>query len=298
MRSALLFVTAASWMTAAPRVDNVLLKMVPPGTTSLVGARMDVLKTTDFYRKMVAAQKLPQIDKFAEESGFDPRRDVRELVYAEAPEGSVLLARGNFRVNNELLKNGKTTRHGRYQIVGQGTSGVCILDPTLAAAGEIPAIEAALDEWTSGQHTAAQPLLAHLKTVDERSQLWGFSQGAAGFLANNIPNTNSGIDFSKIFRGLDDTWFQADFSMGLRAEVHGTTATEKDALNLKDAVKGLVGLGRLYTPDQQPELIKLWDGILVEQINRSIVIRADIAQDLIERLIQMLSSVARPSTRI
>ena len=298
MRSALLFVTAASLMTAAPRVDNVLLKMVPPGTTSLVGARMDVLKTTDFYRKMVAARKLPQIDKFAEESGFDPRRDVRELVYAEAPEGSVLLARGNFRVNEALLKNGKTTRHGRYQIVGQGTSGVCILDPTLAAAGEIPAIEAALDEWTSGQHTAAQSLMAHLKTVDERSQLWGFSQGAAGFLANNIPNTNSGIDFSKIFRGLDDTWFQADFSMGLRAEVHGTTATEKDALNLKDAVKGLVGLGRLYTPDQQPELIKLWDGILVEQVNRSIVIRADIAQDLIERLIQMLSSTPRPSTRI
>ncbi len=279
-------------------MDNVLEKMVPPGTTSLVGARMDLLKTTAFYRQMVAAQKLPQIDKFAQESGFDPRRDVRELLYAEALEGSVLLARGNFHVNEAMLKSGIVIRHGKYKIISQGTNGLCILDPSLAVAGEIHAIKAALDEWTSGKHTAAQPLLAHLKAVEESSQLWGYSQGAAGFLANNIPKTNTGIDFSQILRGLDDTWFQADFAAGLRTEIHGTTATEKDAMNLRDTVKGLVGLGRLYTPDKQPELVRLWDGILVEQVNRSITLHADIAQDLIERLIQMLGTAGRPATRI
>lgn len=296
MRSLILSLCLTAAAFATPRVDNVLDKMVPPGSTSLVGARMDLLKRTLFYRQMVAAQKLPQIDQFAEETGFDPRRDVRELLYVQAPEGSVILARGSFHVNDAVLKGAKHTRHGVYDIVGQGNNGLCILDATLAIAGEIPAVTAALDEWTTGKHTAAQPLLARLRTVEENAHLWGFSEGAAGFLANNIPNLSTGIDFSKIFRGLDDTWFQADFSAGLRADIHGTTATEKDAQNLKDAFKGIIGLGRLYTPQNQPELVRLWDGILVEQATRALTIHADIAQDLIQKLIQMLSYTARPQT--
>lgn len=76
--------------------------------------------------------------------------------------------------------------------------------------------------------------------------------------------------------------------MGLRAEIHGTTATEKDAANLRDAVRGMVGLGRLQVPENQPELLHIWDGIIAEQQGRSIIIRADIAQELLDKLIQML----------
>ena len=67
---------------AQPRTDNVLVKMVPPGSTSLVGARMDQIKATEFYRKLLEQQKLPQMEQFAEETGFDPRRDVREMLFA------------------------------------------------------------------------------------------------------------------------------------------------------------------------------------------------------------------------
>jgi len=47
MRSVALVLLFAFGAAAEPRIDNVLVKMVPPGTTSLVGALMDVLKTTD-----------------------------------------------------------------------------------------------------------------------------------------------------------------------------------------------------------------------------------------------------------
>jgi hypothetical protein len=284
--------------SAEPKIDNVLVKMVPPGATSLVGARMDALKNTDFYKRMLAAQKLPQLERFFVESGFDPRRDVKEILFAEVPQGSVLLARGTFRINEPILKDSKKVRHGEYTIVAVEASGFCILDSSLAVAGEIPAIEAALDEWKSGTHTAAQPLIARVRSASESTQLWGVSTGAAGFLADNLPITSGGIDFSKIFRGLEDTWLVADFSAGLRADIHGTAAREADAGSLRDAVKGLVGLGRLSVPEKQPELLKLWDGITVEQQGRSIVVRADIPQDLIDRLVQMLSLASQRGGRV
>ena len=279
-----------STVFAQPPVDNVLERMVPPGATSLVGARMDRIKQTDFYSKLVAAQTLPQVDQFARDTGFYPRRDVRELLFVETPRGSVMLARGTFHLNSGLLRGGAKIRHGEYDIWGRGGGGFCILDSTLAVAGDVPAIEAALDEWKSGGHTGAQPLLARAAAVNPQAQFWGVSTGFAGFLADHPPGASAGLDFSRIFRSLEETSFQADLSGGLRAEVHGTTATEKDAVNLRDAVRGMVGLGRLQVPVNQPELLRVWDGITADQQGRSIVIRADIAQDLFGKLIQMLSS--------
>jgi hypothetical protein len=285
-----------SAISAQPRIDNVLERMVPPGSTSLVGSHMDLIKQTEIYKKMVATRSLAQVDQFAIETGFDPRRDVRELLYATTPQGSVMLARGTFHLNSTTLKNMKKTRHGQYDIWGQGANGFCILDSTLAAAGELPALEAALDEWTSGSHMAAQPLLSRVAGVNPQSQLWGISTGAGNFLADHPPAANSGLDFSKIFRGLQEYWFQADISTGMRSEVHGTAATEKDAVNLRDTVRGIVGLGRLNVPENQSDLLKVWDGITVDQQGRSISLHADISQDLIDRMLQMLNAVP-PSQR-
>ncbi len=273
-----------------PAVDNVLERMVPPGSTSLVGARMDRIKGTAFYHKLLEAQTLPQVDEFARDTGFDPRRDVRELLFVETPQGSVMLARGTFHLNSAGFKGMQKTRHGEYEILGTGAGGFCILDSTLAVAGDVPAIEAALDEWKSGTHTAAKPLLERAAGMSPDAQFWGVSTGFAGFLADHPPGVGSGLDFSKIFRGLEDTSFQADVATGLRAEVRGITANEKDAINLRDAVRGMVGLGRLQVPENQSELLRVWDGISAEQQGRSIAIRADIPQDLFDRLIRMLSS--------
>jgi hypothetical protein len=289
MRACLTLFVFAAALSAQPRVDNVLERMVPPDATGLVGAHMDLIKQTEIYKKMVAAQSLAQVDEFALETGFDPRRDVRELLFVTTSRGAVMLARGTFHLHSATLKNARKTRHGQYDIQGQGGSGFCILDSTLAAAGEIPAIEAALDEWTSGAHTAAQPLLAHVAAVNPQYELWGISTGAGNFLAEHPPAAGSGLDFSKIFRSLQDYWFEADFSAGMRSEVHGTSRTEKDAVNLRDAVRGLVGLGRLNVPENQPELLKVWDGITVDQQGRSIALHADVTQELIDRMVQLLS---------
>ena len=282
----------AHTVLAQPRVDNVLERMVPPGATSLVGAHMDLIKQTQIYKTMLASKNLGQVDSFAAETGFDPRTDVRELLFASTPKGSVMLARGTFHLHGERMKTAKKTRHGDYEIIGERTGGFCVLDATLAVAGDVPAIEAALDEWKSGSHTGAQALMARLGGVNPQSQIWGVSTGAGNFRAEHPPGLNTGLDFSKIFRGLQDTWFQADFSTGLRAEVHGVTATEKDAMNLRDAVRGMVGLGRLNVPENEPDLLRVWDGITVDQVGRSVSLKLDIAQELIDRMIAMLSGAS------
>jgi hypothetical protein len=281
---------AAGTLFAQPRIDNVLIRMVPPGATSLVGARMNEIRTSAFYSELIQQNKLPQVDEFARETGFDPRRDVRELLFATTKSGGVLLARGNFQVKD--FKGSKPLRHGVYTVWATNGAGVCILDKTLAAAGDVASVNAALDEWTSGAHAAAQPLLARAKQLDPAWPFWGVSSGFAGFLADNMPRAASGIDFSKIFRGLEDTWFGATFTSGFKGAVHGITATDQDAINLRDTAKGLIGFGRLNVPENQPDMLKIWDGISVEQEGRAISIRADIPQSPVDQLVRILGSVS------
>ncbi len=275
---------------AQPRVDKVLAEMTPPGSTTLVGIHVDEVSQTDFYKRLMAGQAFGALDDFAAASGFDPRRDVREILYATTRGGGVLIARGIFRANLPPPSAAVKLRHGDYDIWRRGANGFCILDATLAVAGNIPAVEAALDEWKSGSHSAGQALLARAGMVNPQSQVWGVSTGAAGFLADNLPRNSSGLDFSRIFEGLEDTWFEADLSEGLRAKAHGTARSEQDAANLRDAVRGMVGLGRLQVPENQPELLRAWDGITAEQQGRSIGIRVDIGKDLAARLIEMFNA--------
>ncbi len=287
----LLALATASAVSAAPRIDNVLIRMVPPGATSLVGAHMDQLLAADLYQKLTAQQKLPQLDAFVRETGFDPRHDVREVLLATIPQGSVLLARGRFNVKQSPATDMKSVRHGQYTIHTLDNYGYCLLDSTLAAAGEIPAVTAALDEWTRGAHQGAQsPLLKSVATINDQTPLWGVSTGFAQFLANNLPRTGNGIDFSAIFKGIENTWFTTSVASGFQAAIHCTAATEKDAVVLRDTAKGLIGFGRLNVPENKPDLLRFWDGITVEQAGQSFTLNADIAGDLIDEMVQLLSA--------
>jgi hypothetical protein len=288
----------AATLSAQPHIDNVLVQMVPPGTNSLIGAHMDQIKRTEIYRKAIASRVLVQVDEFANETGFDPRRDVRELLLASNPHSSVMLARGTFHLNPASLKGVKQLRHGQYVIYTHGGAGFCVLDSTLAAAGELKSLEAALDEWTSGTHKAAEPLLAMAAGISPQSQFWGVSKAAGQFIADHPPSVGApgGVDVTKVFRGLQDTWFDADFSSGAGATLHGNTATEKDAMNLRDAFRGVIGLGRLNVPDNEPELLRVFDGITVDQQGRAITIHASVAQDLVDKMVEMLT--AQPARRL
>src|SRR5262249_50226602 len=158
------------------------------------------------------------------ESGFDPRRDVREFLYVSTPAGSVVLARGVFPVQT-APRGAKSLRHGDYTIWASerdaGRSGFCVLDQTLAAAGEGRAIEAALDQWKA-RTVAIEPLISRAAPVKATSQLWGVTTGSADLFTGELPKGVSAFDLSSVLRGLSEMWFEADLNSGLHLEVHGT----------------------------------------------------------------------------
>ena len=294
MRTFALALTCLALASAAPRVDNVLMKMVPPGATALAGVHLDQLRQTEMYRRL-PLQILAEMDRFPQvANGFDPRRDVREILFASTPKGGILLARGTFPAKRTQWGDMDPKRHGQYTVWARGHSAFCILDATLAVAGEPASVEAALDEWTSGAHTAAAPLLARAGLVGPQSQAWGISADLAASLAGRVlaGAGNGGFVFANSLAGLGECWFEANLSTGIHLEIHGVTGKEAEAVTLRDAFRGMVGLGRLNVPDDKPELLRVWDGIAVEQTGRAVVLRADIPQSLADKLLDSVGQAA------
>jgi hypothetical protein len=281
---------------AAERVDNVLAKLVPSDSTSLFGARMEQLKSAPLYTKLVGQQKLPQLDSFSSETGFDPRRDVRDLLLASngRPNTTVLLARGTFHVAD--VKTFHKTRYRGYvlSLTPKDDVGYCIMDSTLAIAGPAASMKSALDHYLSPSRDQPSALLDEARAVPQQFQVWSVSIGGADFLANSLPHEGNAANFGKIFRSLENTHFQADLSHGLNAFAQGDCRTDADAKSLSDAARGLIGFGRLSVPDNQPELLRLWDGLHVEQNQRVITITAKIPQDLIDKLVQFFQTSGPP----
>ncbi|MGI8991793.1 MAG: hypothetical protein ACR2I2_19710 [Bryobacteraceae bacterium] len=282
------------------RIDPVLAQLVPADAVSLFGARMDQIKSTPLYRKLIAQKKLPQLDRFASETGFDPRRDVRDLLVASNGKDTVALARGTFHLGN--VQGVHKSDYKGYAVYSHDDNGYALLDAGTAVAGTLPGLHAALDQYKSGNRTArdnnSSALLARAQSIPGQYQVWAVSVGGADFIARNMPQSGNGANFSKIFRSLENTMFEADLRNGLDAMAQGNCRTEKDAKDLGDAARGLVGFGRLSVPENQPELLKLWDGIHVDQQQKNIAITAKIAQDLLDKLVQMFNAgESRPRPR-
>ncbi len=290
---------------SAERIDNVLKQLIPRDSVSLFGAQMDQLKSTLLYQKLVAQQKLTQLDEFAAETNFDPRRDVRELLIASnlSKKSGVLLARGTFRVTPDSLAKMKDMRRSDYKGYVLWTNpaqeaGFCILDSTLAIAGPTASMHAALDRYRDRATAEPSSLLQKAMAIPLRNQVWLVSEGGADFLGNNMPETGPAANFARIFRNLESAQFNADLNHGFNAFVQGSCKTEADAKSLADAARGLVGFGRLSVPEGQPQLLRVWDAIQVSQQGRDLSVSADIPSDLVEKLLQLFDSgPGRPNVR-
>jgi len=272
--------------TGRTGVDRTLAALVPPDATMLSGIRMEAVRSTPLYRKMIASKALPQLDDFARQTGFDPRRDVRELLIASNGADVLVAARGTFNLRS--VEGATQSAYKGYTLYARENGAVGLIDDTTAVAGPLTAVHAALDRYKAGDRSGPAELLARARQIPNENQIWSVSNGFESLITRNIPQEGNAANVGRILRSLENTTFAADLRTGVNGFINGTCRTDQDAKNLGDAARGLVGLGRLSVPENQPEMLRLWDGIKVDQQQRTVKITLAIPQDLVDKLVDLL----------
>lgn len=255
-------------LTAFAQVDQGLLNLVPSGTRVLAGIRVDQGKVSPFgqYLLQRAAQQDDHFQKLLDETGFDPRRDLHEILFASTGEHGqsglrshgVILARGVFdpqRIESTAVAKGGHVEHYRGVDIISGKAGenggVAFLDETLAVMGDRATIRSLIQN-----KNAPAPLDPQLQQRMEIA-----STGNEAWFASVVPGTEipprakfgpAGQNINgAVLQGITQTSGAVHSAAnGLNLNFDAVTRSDKDAQSLSDVIRFFAGMVQMQAQDQ------------------------------------------------
>lgn len=271
-----------------------LAALLPHDTVALAVFHVDALKTGPLYQKWIAPRMLARWSELARQSGFDPQKDLVEAVVASDGKQALVLARGRFapdKIGRELERSGaRKSLYRKYALYGDEEAVVVFVDRETAVAGPPALIRALLDRPRSGGMPAR--LREKTKSVPAGSQIWAVSLAASPFGTAALP-FNSAPVLERLFHSVESVWAGADLRSGLNMTVEWTCRTKDEGKLLHDALRGLIGMGRLSTPDSDRELLRFYDSIRVSQRESVVRMETELAPDLLDQFLRRMEGRTR-----
>lgn len=246
--------------SAAFGADAALLKLIMPEARMVAG--MDVERARDSYfgRKLLEQMdtvKDADFTKFVAMTGFDPRRDLREVLIA-APDANtskgqaLILVRGAFdtgRINGFMKVAGiapaETLGGIDFYVKSDGKAemGFAVVDSSLAVAGNKDAVRAALQRRSGAGSALAAATYAKVQTLSKTNDIWAVTSIPVAELSGALPGGNAGpagMMGGDAFKGIEHAAMGIRFGtefMELTAET--VSRTDKDATSIADVVRFL-----------------------------------------------------------
>ena len=296
---AVLLLTGAS----ALAVDSQLLNLVMPDAQVMAGINVVNAEISPFGQYILAkvtATDQTGLQEFIQHAGFDPTKDVSEVLAASAgnmqtPSG-LLLVKGNFDLSTLLASLQKETgvtvgAYGPATLVTGGTDtktphAVAFLNGTIAIAGDVASVKAAVDRSAGPNSLASPALAAQVQTLSTTYDAWsvsiaslsalipGGAAAAAGasqplMLVKNIVSANSGVKFGA----------------NVQFAAQAVADTAANATSLADIVKMLAGLAAMSTAGQNNEgaaIAALLQSVQVTTDNTAVNIAATVPETQLE----------------
>ncbi len=232
--------------------DAGLLSLAMPNARAMTGVNVEQARLSLFGQYLMAeiAAREAGLQALIDATGFDPRRDLREILVASPAEAGsksgVILARGTFdeaRIVEAARSIGQTAEtYKGVEILGDPAKGsLAFLDATLAIAGEGADVRAAIDRRSAaigiGADLAAQ--VNQLSTTEDAwfvtlvplAQLQEF-----GATLNNVQQLSGGVKFGA--------------NVVLTAQA--VSQTDKDAGALAETLKMLANIAQMSAPKGLP----------------------------------------------
>jgi len=252
-RKSIVLLIASAYLAAA--ADPLLLNRVSPQTRVLAGADISRFAASPFGRTLLAQLRAsePQFATLTQMVGFDPFRDLQEIVVASA---------GNAKDNRGLLLMRGIFDPARIQDLARQSNGVvesykgvpvmyekqkadpwfAFVDSTTAALGDAQSVREMIDRGTAGPGPDPK-LVSRANQTGAQYDFWFVSAVPAANLSGNVSNPQlNGIMQGDIVRNVVETAGGIKFGPDIEIGLQAITRTDKDAAALADVFKFFIGI--------------------------------------------------------
>ena len=294
------------WVSSALGADAGLLNLVMPEAKVIAGMDVARAKSSPFGQLFMKNMNLRDEDlvRFLALTGFDPARDVTEVVIASvdtntsAGANSILLVRGNFdgaRLRAALVRNGLSVLQvvtGVEMLAKKGEKGaVAFVDASLAVAGEAAAVNAALERRAGGMGLPAATY-AKAQDMSRQNDVWMVTSLPVAQLAEkmpeNAPGQLNGMMKGDMFRSVEQASMGVKFAATmLHLTMEAAVRSDKDATAMADVARFLAGMVQLNR--DKPEVAGLaaaLDSMQLTTKARNVRLTMSMPQAEIEKLVK------------
>lgn len=272
-------------------VDPALATLVPADSVALAGVKIESIRQTAVYAKYIEPSASLRIRELADKTGFDPRKDLYELLFVSDGNRGLVFARGKFSpLGLEPKPGGDGVERMSYKglsLMGDDKSAVAFLNPSVAVIGPTPYLKTFLDHRNDSNGIPA-PLREHLASLRPESQIWAVTLGGSR-LAGVLPQSGNMVNLNRILAGVKYSTWSLDLRTGLDVLARAAYNSEDGAKQTNDALRALLGFARLNIPNDRPGLLKALDNIQVIQEGPSVRLTAQLTNQLVDEL-----AAARP----
>jgi hypothetical protein len=233
-------------------VDPALLRMVPPGAKVIAGIDVRAAAASPFGQFVLsrAQQEEREFQQFIQASGFDPRRDLTELLFVSLDPtprhgDGLVLARGRFDVDRLIAfvqsksKAAVTMYNGvRFVSMGDGENGAfALLDETTAVAGKAASVKAAIDRRNASV-ALEQAMSAKVQDLSAQYDAWMVASGV--FDRRFMPPAGDAAPKSPVnpvvIQSIEQTSGGVKFGTVVQVDGEAVTRSDKDATALVDII--------------------------------------------------------------
>jgi len=242
---------------------------------------------TPVYQKYLANQSFPELDRMAHLTGMDPRKDLWQLLFLSDAKHNVLLGRGNFGDDMELKlerDGAKRTGYKSYYMVGTDEAAVVFFNSTTAAVGNVESLKALLD--ARGKSNGPPPAMAErMKEIPPDAQAWAVYIGGPSRVPFDLPGNLANVN--NIVTAVHAASLYLDLRDGIKGAVRAVSDSEASAKTVHDALKAFVGFGRLMAPPNQPDLVRVYDGLKITQEANRVDVKIEESPELVDKFLTL-----------
>ena len=242
----------------AGAVDPVLLDQVMPEAKVFVGINFSGILASPLGQMALAqsAATNDQLKAFKQTMGFDPLKDMRELLIASTGEAkdsrSLVLVRGTFPKIDALAKAAGASIQSYKGIPvlsmkqQTGATMVALLDPSMVAVGDQKSVQGAIDRHGVNVGLDSR-LVARVQEMSRQYDFWMVGkvpEGALSAASTSAPQFG-GLMQGDVMKSIVE--FGGGVKLGPEMTIAGeaVTKTEKDAAALADVVKFFIGMAQM-----------------------------------------------------
>ncbi|MBS1877513.1 MAG: hypothetical protein JSU00_30150 [Acidobacteria bacterium] len=297
------FVCLLAAALASAAVDPALLNLVMPDAKFISGIQVDTSKNSAFGKYVLSQMQSedPGFAKFIADTGFDPRRDLTEIVAGAtgASDNPMLLVVGSGSFNPGAIANAaqahgaSVANYGGFTVITHATRGssqgaLTFLSASLAAMGTQDAVYAAIDRYKSGA-TLPSALAAKANQLAAANDAWFVSTGpVSDFFTGKMANTKAGGAMqANLLQAILAANGGIKFGASdIRISGEALTRSAKDASALADVVRFLAGMIQL-NKDSNPQaqkLATLLDAMTLATSDATMTISLTMPESLVEQL--------------